>query len=113
MQASEAVAAVAAAQSWDARIALIRKVPEQFGTAQHAVIYSEIAKTVYVPHLAPDFAYVHWRDDYELDAVAPAYDRAFALTRGFAATTAQDIASTIRAEPITLRMFRLIIGFTT
>jgi hypothetical protein len=113
MQGSEAVAAVAAAPSWDTRIALIRRIPEQFGTAQHQAIYADIAKAVYVPHLAPDFAYVHWRDDYELEAVAPAYDRAFTLTRGFSATTVQDIANAIRAEPSTLRVFRLILGFTT
>ncbi len=52
----DTVEAVAAAASWDARIALIRRVPESFGQAQHAAVYSAIAKKVYVPNLAPDFA---------------------------------------------------------
>jgi hypothetical protein len=113
MQPAEAVEAISAAQSWDARIALIRKIPEGFGTAQHQGIYAAVAKSVYVPHLAPDFAYIHWRDDYELPSVEPAYRRAYELTSGFSNTTVATITAALRAEPSTLRVFRLILGFTT
>lgn len=109
----DAVAAVAAAQTWDSRVALIRKVPEQFGTAQHQQIYASIAKQVYVPHLAPDFAYIHWRDDYELLSIEDAYALAFSLTDGFLNITVESIAGAIENEPSTLRIFRLILGFTT
>ena len=44
----EAVASIAEASSWDARIAAMRLIPEQFGTASHQEIYSAIARTVYV-----------------------------------------------------------------
>jgi len=37
-------AAVAATEDWNIRVALIRKVPEYYGTAQHAAIYSRIAR---------------------------------------------------------------------
>lgn len=73
--ADDAINAVAASATWDARVALIRKIPEQFGTAEHALIYGSIAREAYVPHLAPDFAYVHWRDDYELFSIQDAYAR--------------------------------------
>lgn len=66
------VEAVASSATWNARVALVRRVPEEFGTAQHQAVYSAIAKRVYVPHLSPDFAYIHWRDDYELAQIEQA-----------------------------------------
>ena len=80
---SRTVEAVAKAATWDARVALIRKIPEQFGLAEHQEIYATIAQRVYVPNLAPDFAYIHWRDEYGLAAVERAYDLAHAGTSGF------------------------------
>jgi len=109
----EVVEAIARADSWDARIGLIRKVPEQFGTSQHAAIYAAIASRVYVPYLAPDFAYVHWRDEYELSAVEKPYSLAHDLTRAFTEVDPEDIARTLETEPTTLRVFRLLVGFTT
>ena len=47
-------------------MAIIRTVPETFGTAQHAAVYAAIADLVYVPTLQPDFAYIHTREEYEL-----------------------------------------------
>jgi hypothetical protein len=58
MTVDEAVNAVADAASWDARVAAIRQVPERFGTALQQEVYSAIVKRIYVPSLAPDFAYV-------------------------------------------------------
>jgi len=112
MTIEETVEAVAVAATWDARIALIRLIPERFGTASHQEVYAAIAKQVYVPNLAPDFAYVHWRDDYELNPFQAAYDRASALTNEFASVSQPDLRDAILAEPCTLRVFRLILGFT-
>lgn len=64
--AAEIADAVAAAPTWNARVALIRKVPEDFGIAQHQAVYAAIADRAYVPALKPEFAYVHWRGEYEL-----------------------------------------------
>lgn len=113
MTAEDTVEAVASAPNWPARVALIRKVPEQFGTAAHQAIYSEIAKRVYVPHLAPDFAYLHWRDEYELPDFQSAYTRAHDLTNGFHANSVDGLTLAILAEPTTLRIFRTILGLTT
>lgn len=107
------VKGIASAQNWNDRVTLIRKIPEEFGKAQHQNVYAAVAEAVYVPQLAPDFAYIHWRDDYELPAVEHAYERAHALTHDFTEVGAAALALAIKAEPITLRIFRLLLGFTT
>jgi hypothetical protein len=107
------VARVASTASWDERIEEIRRVPEVFGQVQQQTIYGAIASRLYRPHLAAQFAYVQWRDDYELPQIERAYMRAFALTDGFSKVGANELASTLRQEPATLRIFRLIIGYTS
>jgi hypothetical protein len=104
--------AVAAERSWNARVQRIRRIPEEFGVAQHSDVYAAVAQRVYVPSLKPDYAYVHWRNDYELPRVVAAYRLAHEGTRGFSETTAADLARTIRDEPATLLVFRLMLGFT-
>lgn len=112
MTIEETVEAVAKAENWNARIAAIRLIPEQFGTASHQEIYSAIARTVYVPSLAPDFAYIHWHDDYELPLAQKTYDSAYALTNGFTEVSYDALVRTLQTEPTTLRVFRLLLGFT-
>ena len=68
----EIAEAIATAAGWNARVALVRRVPEEFGIAQHRDVYATIAQRVYVPSLKPDFAYVHWREDYEFGPLAAA-----------------------------------------
>lgn len=83
MTVDEAVEAVAAAPTWDARISVIRLVPEQFGMASHQAVCAAVAKRIYVPSLAPDFAYVHWREEYEFTPLEQSYGHALSLTDGF------------------------------
>jgi hypothetical protein len=104
--------AIAAADTWNKRVALIRGIPEEFGKAQHQAVYSAVAKASYVDDMAPDFAYVHWRDEYELPGVLEAYDHAATLTEGFARVSPEDLVRTLEAQPTTLRIFRLLLGFT-
>lgn len=108
----EMVKRISAATSWNARVSLIREIPEAFGKAVHQKIYAAVAESVYVPHLAPDFAYVHWREDYELPQVEHAYERAHVLTNGFVNVDATTLARAIDTEPGTLQIFRLLLGFT-
>jgi hypothetical protein len=110
--ASDIANAVQAAGTWDARVALIRRVPEEFGTAQHASVYAAIAKQVYVPDLKADFAYVHWRDEYELAPLAEAYGLAHNLTDGFLNVAAGELGDVLLEEPQTLSVFRLLLGLT-
>ena len=109
---SEIAEAVEAAGTWNARIAIIRTVPETFGTSQHAEVYAAIAGRVYVPALQPDFAYIHWRPEYELDPLRAAYERAHEGTSGFTRVTRDDLARVLTDRPETLRVFRLLLGFT-
>jgi len=110
--ASEIAGAVHSASTWDARVALIRRVPEQFGTAQQASVYAAIAKQVYVPHLKADFAYVHWRDEYELAPIADAYRLAHELTDGFSNVEPDHLRGVLSEKPETLSIFRLLLGLT-
>ena len=108
----ELVEAVIAAADWDSRVALIRKVPERFGKASHADVYSAIATKVYVPHLKPDFAYVHWREEYELEVVEAAYREAHAATEGFTRTDRETLTASLQERPSSLLIYRLLLGLT-
>src|SRR3954467_6593466 len=93
---------VAASEDWNARVALIRRVPENFGKASHRDVYARIAERVYVPNLAPDFAYVHWLPQYELAPIEDAYAQAHELTKGFRATDLEALKATLTAQSRTL-----------
>ncbi len=112
-QIAVAVERIAEAKDWNQRVALIRKVPEAFGKTHHQAVYSAIAKAVYVSKLAPDFAYIDWREEYELTAIKKAYSLAFDLTGGFENVSVEALAEAIARSPETVRIFRLLLGFTT
>ncbi len=80
--------------------------------AQQAAVYAAIAERVYVPTLKPDFAYVHWREDYELGPLNAAYERAREASVNFARVSRDDLSRVLSDYPETLRVFRLILGFT-
>jgi hypothetical protein len=109
----QTVESIASAASWDERVALIRRIPESFGTASHKGIYAAVAKRVYLPSLAPDFAFVHWREDYELPVIEQAYAAAVELTAGFTQVEAEQLTAAMRKDPRTVRIFRLLLGLTT
>lgn len=110
---AKAVRDIAAAKTWNTRVSLIREIPEAFGKSFHQAVYAAVANAVYVSDMAPDFAYIHWRDDYDLPGVERAYKLAHDLTKGFVDVDAPSLASVLEREPSTLRIFRLLLGFTT
>lgn len=101
---------IVAATSWDERVARIRQVPQRHGTDEHQAVYAETARRLYVPHLAPDFAYFASAPFYELDHFQLSYHHAFTLTEGFTNVSAPDLAAAIEAEPRALLTFRVILG---
>ena len=103
----------AGAPSWNARVAAVRRVPEEYGLARHQAIYAEIAERIYVPSLTPDFGYVHWREEYELEPMETVYRIAETATGRFANVAPADLAHLIREQPATLRVFRVMLGLTT
>jgi hypothetical protein len=112
-QYDSTIGAIAGASTWNDRVQLIRAIPSNYGSAHHQAIYAAIAERVYVPHLTPDFAYIHWREDYDLPAVVEAYEAAHVLSDGFSKVDVDSLAEVIQAAPKTLRIFRLLLGFTT
>lgn len=103
----------ATATTWDARVALIRRVPELFGTGQQSAVYAAIAARVYQTAIEPDFAYIHWRDEYELPELVEAYKDAERETAGFHRVSRESLAAAVQSFPRTLRVFRLLLGLTT
>lgn len=106
----ETVQQIITAGTWDQRVARVRQVPQRHGTDEHAGIYAELARLVYVPHLAPDFAYVHEAEFYGLPHFLSAYEKAVHATAGFSRVGVDDIAAAVEAEPTTLLIFRTITG---
>lgn len=110
---AQTVASVAAASTFNERVQRIRGVPAHHGTDDQAAIYADLASQLYVPLLAPDFAYVHWREGYELDELAPVYDRLHAATQGFSGVSEDELTAVLIEDCAALRVLRLITGLTT
>ncbi|MGH9053023.1 MAG: hypothetical protein ACRDWX_08440 [Acidimicrobiia bacterium] len=108
----ETVEQVAQAETWDARVQAIRRVPELHGQLEHSAVYAALAERLYRPHLSPQFAFVPWRDDYELETFIGFYNRAVILTNGFRDVAPGDLIRVLREAPEVLVIFRTILGYT-
>jgi hypothetical protein len=106
----QTVASIAGASTWDERVARFRQVPQRHGTDEHTAIYAEVAKRLYVPHLAPDFAYAPKVDFYELPHFQAAYDKLAAATDGFSDMSVERLTAALQAEPTVLLPLRTITG---
>lgn len=112
MTADATIQAILSASTWTQRIQQIRLVPQRHGTEEHGAIYAAVARELYMPHLAPDFAYIHEAAFYETEHFFPAYDRAAELTNGFTRVSEADIETVIMQCPRTLLVFRTLLGLT-
>lgn len=99
------------AETWDDRVEEIRRIPDQFGVAQHQKAYAAVAETVYAPHLAANFAHVLWTKKYELPYFEAAYREADRLTVGFTKVAPENLAAVLQQAPSALLAFRTIIGY--
>jgi transcriptional regulator with XRE-family HTH domain len=106
------VSIVAQATTWDARVQRLRQVPEIFGLAQQARVYSAIAEQVYKPQLSPMFAYIPWREEYELGPFADTYREVYEETAGFTKVNDDDLRQVLLELPRSLRVFRMLLGYT-
>ena len=98
-QAISTIKRIVEAPNWNQRVAQIRLIPQHHGTGEHAQIFAEIARLLYVPHLAPDFAYIHEAPFYEQEYFAAAYDAAHRATRGFTEVSEDNLKKTIESDP--------------
>lgn len=110
--AQETVERVVSATSWDQRVAQMRLIPERHGTAEHRSVYAAIARSLYVPHLAPDFAYIHEARFYGRQYFEEVYTAALTATDGFETVGVASLEATIGSDPRTLLVFRTIMGLT-
>jgi len=101
---------IVSAPTWDQRVARVRQIPALHGTDDQPTIYAEVARRLYVPHLAPDFAYVPVEDFYELTYFEDAYAKAVEATASFTKVSAADLKTAILADPIVLLPLRVITG---
>lgn len=112
MTVETTIQAILAADNWTQRIQQIRLVPQRHGTGDHGTIYASVARELYMPHLAPDFAYIHEASFYETDHFFAAYDEAARLTEGFTRVSEADLQVTLIECPRTLLVFRTLLGLT-
>jgi hypothetical protein len=103
---------IAVANSWDQRIAQIRLIPQNHGTIEHPRIYAEVARLLYVPHLAADFAYIHEDNFYGREYFEQVYAAADEATAGFTQVTEAELTAVLVSNPRTLLVFRTIMGLT-
>ena len=108
----ETVRRIVEASDWNQRVAQIRLVPQHHGTGEHARIFAEVARVLYLPHLAPDFAYIHEAPFYGQHHFFEVYRAAYHATEGFTKVTEDNLAETICRDPKTLLVFRTILGLT-
>jgi hypothetical protein len=108
----DTVSKIAEANNWDNRIAQIRLIPLNHGTNEHPSIYAEIARSLYVPHLAADFAYIHEDRFYGREYFEQVYAAAHKATAGFTKVTEAELTTALVNNPRTLLVFRTIIGLT-
>ncbi|MBI4798513.1 MAG: hypothetical protein HY794_07235 [Desulfarculus sp.] len=110
--AEQTVAKIVEASTWDQRVAQIRLIPQNHGTNEHPQIYAAVARSVYVPHLSPDFAYVHQPPFYGPEYFQQVYAATLQATAGFDQVSENDLARVIESDPRTLLVFRTIMGLT-
>jgi hypothetical protein len=99
--------------SWAERVAAVRSVPDEFPGRELTSVYAELARECYVPNLAPHFHIVPWPERFlDRDGFLEVYEAAATATDDFSNTSGDRIAAAIQQDPRTLRIFRLIIGYT-
>lgn len=112
MSIQTTIDAIQSAESWAQRIQQIRLVPQRHGTGEHGAVFSAIARVLYLPHLAPDFAYIHDSPFYDEDHFSQAYDEADRLTAGFTRVSEDELILYITDSPCILLVFRTLLGLT-
>ncbi|MBA4261659.1 MAG: hypothetical protein C0443_06460 [Comamonadaceae bacterium] len=112
MTVEATIQSILTAGTWTQRIQQIRLVPQRHGTEDHGTIYAAVARELYMPHLAPDFAYIHESPFYETPHFFAAYDEAVRLTDGFTRVSEAELQATLIQCPCTLLVLRTLLGLT-
>lgn len=108
----ETVDLISAAATWDERVNRIRQIAARHGTNDLPTIHAQVARRLYVPHLAPDYAYIPDAEFYGEAHFQAAYDLVARLTNDFAQVDPVHLATVIAAHPTTLLVLRTITGLS-
>lgn len=96
-----------------ARVQLIYSAKGQIAPNDWPAVCAAVAAESYVPQLAPTFHFVPFPCKYADEAgFAEAYRVAAEVTEGFSVTNGDRLAAAIKRYPPTLRIFRLVAGYT-
>ncbi|ORB87015.1 hypothetical protein B1987_28225 [Mycobacterium kansasii] len=106
----DTVASVVAADTWDKRVNEVRLIPQQHGKSAQPAVYAAVARELYVPFLAPDFAFVHNAPFYDEAHFSCVYSAAEKATNGFTKVDVGTLATVLEANPRVLLVFRTITG---
>ncbi len=99
--------------SWADRVAAVRSVPAEFPGRELAAVYAELARDCYVPNLAPHFHIIPWPERFlDREAFFDAYRVVAEATDDFSVVGGPQIADAIRRDPRSLRILRLITGYS-
>lgn len=109
---SETIAKIVDAKTWDKRIAEIRLIPQYHGLSEQHQIQAAIARLLYVPSLAPDFAYINEAEFYGQEYFDLVYGIASVATNGFMNISEESLTEILQKDPRTLLVFRTITGLT-
>jgi hypothetical protein len=106
------IEAIIGADSWPQRIRQLQLVPRRHGIENHQDIYAAVARALYLPHLAPDFAYIYESSFYEAEHFFQAYTEADRLTTSFTQVAEVDLTVALLECPRALLVFRTLLGLT-
>lgn len=99
--------------NWQQRLDAIRAIPHEFAGKDHQAAFASAASAFYAGQLAPHFHIVPWpRRFLDRASFNDAYAAAEQATAGFTQSSSREIVRAIIDDPRTLRIFRLIIGYT-
>jgi len=112
MQVQDTIRLIVEAETWSQRIAQLRLIPQRHGTSDHLTVYAEVARALYLPHLTPDFAFIHNAPFYDREHFFGAYGAACQQTREFTDVSEETLARVLGRRPASLLVFRTILGLT-
>lgn len=94
------------------RVAVMRSMAAELGPGQVVAACTEIARDVFAPSMESIYGTVHWRDEFDAPFFEEVYAQTAGVTDGFRYVTVDGITACITADPRTLLVFRLIVGYT-
>lgn len=85
-------------------------IPQKLGKTHQPAAYAAVARELYVPYLAPDFAFIHDAPFYDEGHFALVYAAVEDATERFTRVDVASLAALFEDQPQTILVFRTITG---